>query len=113
MIYKGDVERETAVALLTVKPFTSKDCITIKYNSEHANKGWDRTFYINGPNEKNLKTITIGQQSGTVSVKASALNEMKEKKQPVFIYTTSLPSDKALAARVRVRRMLICKIEWN
>ena len=113
VIFKGSVEEGAADAFIKVKRLTAKDCITIRYYSENTSKGWQRTFYINGPEESNLKTITIGKQSGAVSVKASVLNEMKEKKLPVFIYTTSLPTDKAMAARVRVRRMLICKIEWN
>ena len=113
VIFKGSVDDEAAVASLKVKKLTNKDCLTIRYNTENASKGWERTFYINGPEERNLKTITLAKQSGSVSVKASVLNEMKEKKLPVFIYTTSLPTDKTMAARIRVRRMFICKIEWN
>ena len=113
IVFKGEVDRETSVASIKAKKFTNKDCITIIYNSENTNRGWSRTFYINGPDEKNLKTISIGKQSGSVGVKATVLNEMKTKKEPIFIYTTSLPTDKEMAARIRVRRMLICKIEWN
>ncbi|GEO11817.1 hypothetical protein [Segetibacter aerophilus] len=113
VIFNGAADQETAVALLKAKIFKPKDCIAISYKSETANKGWERTFYINDASEKSLKVITLNKQSGSVAVKASILNKMKEKKQPVFIYTTSLPTDKALAARVRVRRIFICKIEWN
>jgi hypothetical protein len=113
LVFSGEVEQETSVASVKTRRFSRKDCFTIIYNSENAARGWERTFYINGPADKNLKTITVGKQSGSVSVTASVLNEMKEKRQPVFIYTTSLPTDKALAARIRVRRMFICKIEWN
>src|SRR5215210_5350984 len=91
VIFKGDVEQENSVAFLKAKPFQKSDCLTIRYYSENAKKEWKRTFYIND----------------------SALKDMNEKKQPVFIYTTSLPTDKAMAGRIRVRRVFICKIEWN
>ena len=113
VIFKGDVEQENAHGFVKATQFKNTDCITIKYHSEKAMKGWKRTFYLEGPNDQNVKTIELSKQSGSVSVKASVLNEMKEKKQPVFVYTISLPADKAMAARVRVRRMFLCKIEWN
>ena len=113
LIFKGLVEQENPVAFIKAKQFTKSDCITIVYYSNNVNKGWNRTFYINGSDERNLKTLQLGKQSGSVSVNALFLNEMKDKKQPVFMYTTSLPADKTLAARIRVRRILICKIEWN
>jgi hypothetical protein len=113
VIFEGPVDQETAVAPLKAKVFTNNDCIIISYKSENANKGWERTFYINESSEKSLKVIRLNKQSGTVAVKAAILNKLKEKKQPVFIYTVSLPIDKGLAARIRVRRIFICKIEWN
>ena len=112
-IFNGEVEHETSVASIKSKTFTKSDCIRILYKSEHVAKGWERIFYINAPEERNLKTITIGQQSGRASFTATVLNAIKDKKQPVLIYTISLPADKAMAARIRVRRMFICKIEWN
>lgn len=113
VIFKGDVEQQNAVGFMKATEFKNTDCITIKYHSEKPMKGWKRTFYLDASNDQNLKTIELNKQNGSVSVKASVLNEMKEKKQPVFVYTISLPLDKAMAARVRVRRMFLCKIEWN
>lgn len=113
VIFKGSVEQENAVAFLDAKAFKKTDCITLEYRTENANKGWKRTFYIDASNDQNVKTIELGKQSGSVCVKASVLNELKEKKQPVFIYTASFPTDKAMAARIRIRKMFICKIEWN
>jgi hypothetical protein len=113
VIFKGEVEQENSVAFIKATRFKNTDCITINYHSEKVNKGWKRTFYLNASDDQNLKTLELNKQNGSISVKASVLNEMKEKKQPVFIYTMSLPTDKAMAARIRVRRILICKIEWN
>lgn len=113
IIFNGEVDEDASVVMPKTKKITNRDCITINYNSENTNKGWMRTFYINGTDEKSLKTISMSKQSGSVSVSATVLNEMKATKEPVFIYTTSLPKDKKIAARIRVRRMFICKIEWN
>ena len=113
VVFKGEVDQENAIAFIKATYFKNTDCIIVKYHSEKALKGWKRTFYFDASDDHNLKTIELGKQNGSVSVKASVLNEMQKKKQAVFIYTMSLPIDKAMAARVRVRRMLICKIEWN
>jgi hypothetical protein len=113
VIFKGQVEQENATALIRTNQFKETDCLKIVYYSENPSKGWNRTFYLNGTNDENLKTIDLKKQNGSVSVKASVLNKMKAKRQPVFIYTMSLPTDKAMAARVRVRRIFICKMEWN
>ncbi|MDQ6815659.1 MAG: hypothetical protein M3040_18160, partial [Bacteroidota bacterium] len=74
LLFKGEVDQQASVALIKATHISKKDCITIVYNSENADKGWDRTFYINAADEKNLKTITISNQSGSVSVTASVLN---------------------------------------
>jgi hypothetical protein len=80
---------------------------------DDPDKGWKRTFYISDSNDENLKTAEINTQAGSVSFNASVIKDLMNKKQPVFIYTTSLPKNKELAARIRVRRVLLCKIEWN
>lgn len=113
VIFKGEVEQQNAIGYIKAKQFKSSDCVTIKYYAENISKGWKRTFYIEDATGSNVKTIELGKQSGAVAMKASILNELKEKKQPFSIYTISLPTDKAMAARVRVRRMFICKVEWN
>jgi hypothetical protein len=113
IVFKGEVDQEDAVARLARTTFKPSDCITISYFTENASTAWERTFYLNDASENTVKAINYTKQSGTVSVKASILNGMKAKNQPVLIYTVSLPKDKAMAASVRVRRMFICKIEWN
>ncbi len=114
-IFKGAVDQENAVGYLNLKHVRYKkcDCITIKFKSDNENKGWYRTFFINTENDQQIKKIEMPKQSGAVTVSATVLNKQQEKRQPFFIYTTSLPADKKMAASIRVRRVLICKIEWN
>ncbi len=71
IIYKGEVDQENAVASVKMDQFKKTDCLKIVYSSENAGKGWNRTFYINGPNDENLRTLELSKQSGSVSVKAS------------------------------------------
>lgn len=113
IIFKGGVDRQDAVAYFKARQFKNTDLINIKFYSDNANKGWRRTFYIDDESNNNIKKIEMDKQSGSVTFSASVLAAGKEKKQAFSVYTTSLPTDKAMAARIRVRRMFICKIEWN
>ena len=113
LISKVRVDHDKSVAYLSSRSPKKTDCITVRYFSENVNKGWKRTIYFNARDERNIRTVEMDKQDGSVSVRASLFREMMEKKEPVFIYTMSLPADKALASRIRVRRMLICKLEWN
>ena len=113
LIFKGEVEQENPVAHVTSRLYKATDCITVKYYSEQISKGWTRTFYFNGSDDKNIRIVEMAKQNGSVAVKASAFRNMMRKNEPVYIYTVSLPVDKTLASRIRVRRMLICKIVWN
>lgn len=111
-LFNGTVDDTNAVIKLSSAGFKNADCITIAYATETSMKRWNRTFYVETARGQNLKTIKMDKQSGSVSFKASVLTDMQVKKQPVLLYTISLPADKAMAARIRVRPMLICKIEW-
>jgi hypothetical protein len=113
VLFKGSEEQENNRIDFKRTTFKKTDCFTIKFIAENAQNSWNRTFYINGKEDNNIKTLVISKQSGKVSVSALELSEMMNKKVPVFIYTTSLPKDAAKAATVRVRRILLCKLEWN
>lgn len=113
VLFNSVVDQEQAEIFLPGRVFKNRDCITIAYSSDNVSKGWRRSFYLDDANDHNIKTIESVKPKGVVFVKASVLNEMRKKKQPVFLYTMSIPIDKELAARVRVRRMFICKIGWN
>lgn len=112
VIFKGSDNQMNPLAILKRTKVRKSDCLLIQYNTQDADKRWKRIFYINDSSEQSIKTIDLDEQNGSVSVDASVLQEMT-KKSPVFIYTVSLPKDPALAAAIRVRRILLCKIEWN
>jgi hypothetical protein len=113
VVFKGTVEQPAAVASIKSKSLRSNDRITIVYHTENESRGWRRTFYVQDSTQENMETIELGKQSGSVTISATVLNAMKEKKKPVFIYTISLPKDKTMAARIRVKTLFLCKIEWS
>jgi hypothetical protein len=113
VIFKGNSDQPDPTVSLKATPFKETDKITIKYFMDNADNTWKRIFMVNDENEKSYITIELNKQSGSVSFKANKLKELMEKKKPFYIYTVSTPKDRSLAASVRVRRVLLCKIEWN
>jgi hypothetical protein len=113
VVFKGNSDHDNPTVKL--KPFSVKatDKITIRYFMTEADNSWKRTFYLNDESEKNFVTIGLNKQNGSVSFKATNLKELIEKKKTIYIHTVSIPKDPALAASVRVRRVLLCRVEWN
>jgi len=113
VIFKGNSDQPDPRASLKVSSFKATDQITIKYFMSNADNNWKRTFLVNDESEKNFVTLGLNKQTGSVSFQAGKLKELMGKKKPVYIYTVSVPKDPSLAASVRVRRILLCKLEWN
>ena len=90
-----------------------KSMLTIQYTTENGEKDWNRTFTFNYANEQTLKQASIKNQSGSISFAAKELLKAAQLNKPLFVYTTSLPNDPDVAALVRVRRILLCKIQWK
>lgn len=113
MILEGKSGEENVVGFFKRRKFNNSDSFTIQYNGAGNSKLWNRTIYLNAGKTENIKTIMLAQQSGSASVNAHVVEDAMEKQQPLFIYTMSLPKDPSKAAAVRVRRILLCRIEWN
>ena len=99
-------------ALSAASIMKGKGNFTITYNMENADNSWNRTFYFNTANDKVIKQYVMKSQAGTISIPISVLQQFAKKKQALHIYTMSIPKDPNLAAVVRVRRVLLSKIEW-
>jgi hypothetical protein len=113
IVFKGNADKPDGELLIKTPWLKSTDKITIKYTSATADDSWKRTFYINDSSDNNILTIPLSKQTGAISVSAGKLSQLMKSKQPLFIYTIATPKNKALAASVRVRRILLCKIEWK
>jgi hypothetical protein len=113
VVLKGNSNKPDTELVVKTSPLKSTDKLTVKYSSAADDNSLNRTFYINDSADNNLITCALNKQSGSINVTARKLTRVMLSKQPVFIYTMAIPKDKALAARVRVRRILLCKIEWK
>jgi hypothetical protein len=80
---------------------------------EKPEEGWNRTIYLNDAKDNVIKQYELKNQVGTVSIPVKILQQIARKKQAIHIYTMSLPKDPNLAAVVRVRRVLLGKIQWQ
>ena len=90
-----------------------KSMLTIQYATAEGEKDWNRTFTFNYENEQTVKQASLKNQSGSISFAAKDLLKAAQSNKPVFVYTMSLPNDPAVAALVRIRRILLCKIQWK
>ncbi len=90
-----------------------KGMITIMYQTKAPEDNWNRTFTLNDEGEKTAKRFEMNKQSGSVSFRVSDLKKAAVSNKALFLYTISLPNDPAMAATVRVRRFLLCKIQWK
>ncbi len=95
-----------AVAKMTGANFT------VQYAQLTGGTGWNRTIECTDAADKSLHTVQMPAASGSAAFPMTLLKKYAASKTPLFIYTTSLPKDKKKAAVVRVRRFLLCKIEW-
>lgn len=113
LIYSGVIDEPKATVYLKSSGINKRDCFSIQYVMEEPDNFWDRTIYLSDLLDNNIQTLPIPEQSGCVNVKASAFWKMIANKEAVFIYAVSIPKDREVAARVRVKRRMLCKIEWN
>jgi hypothetical protein len=113
IIFKGSSNQTNPTAFLKTSALKKTDKITIRYLMDNPDKDWKRTFLIRDESENNIATLDLNNPTGAVTFNVYNLQALRNKKKPFFIYTVSLPKDPSLAAAIRVKRILLCKIEWN
>ncbi|WP_207491398.1 hypothetical protein [Aridibaculum aurantiacum] len=106
---------ETAEPTITLSKSSVKknDILTIQYTTNDGQQDWKRSFTINDANEQTFKELSLKNQTGTATLKLKELAKAAASNKPLYIYTMSLPKDPNQAALVRVRRILLCKIQWK
>ena len=112
VIASGKSDKADSVINLKSSVLKKTDKIVLSYSAGSPNPGWNRTFSINNAKDENLITLPMSKPSGSVSLNADSLKKLIAKTKSFYIYTISLPKDRSLAARVRVARILLGKIEW-
>lgn len=113
VIHKGTADADDVITVPRVPHLKTTDVLTLRYHTENSDNTWKRTFYINDAGDQVLKTVEMNNQSGSVRISNAFLRKLIAKKEPVTLYTSSIPKDQLKAATVRVRRMMLCKIEWK
>jgi hypothetical protein len=112
--FEGE-DKEKNVVKLTIEQILKKKRFSVGYITPRDEKEWIRTFMINdstgsgisipktSPAKWRGKDVRFTTQSNDL---AAALSQHKK----IMIYFTSIPSDPAKAALVRVRPVHICTI---
>ena len=113
VVAQGKSDRVDSSAHLKASLLKKTDKIVLTYATTNANSAWNRTFYINDVNDSTMLTLRMNKPAGSVVISAATLKNIIAKEKSFYIYTISLPKDPSLAARVRVARVLLGKIEWN
>jgi hypothetical protein len=113
LLLQTPVESNEAVVVLNKATTIAKNTLSIQYKSADTESDFKRSFYINDAQEKTIKKIDLKAVDGTVIINTKDLKAAAASRKPLFIYTTAIPKDPAMAAAVRVRRLLLCKIEWK
>lgn len=113
LLLQTPVESNNASVRIDKSASQTKNMISIQYKSADTESDFKRIFYINDAQEKTIKKIELKNNDGTAAFDLRELKAMAASKKPLFIYTTAIPKDPSMAAAVRVRRFLLCKIEWK
>ncbi len=81
--------------------------LIITYTPVSKQSDWVRQFIITDSTDKELKKI---ENTAQLRIHNSDVARLLERRDRIRIYTLSIPKDPALAAVVRVRRILLCTI---
>jgi hypothetical protein len=113
LLAQSSTEKPEPVITIDKANMKKKATITLQYTTEGAQENWKRTFYFNDKSEKTFKRSELKSQDGTITFALKDLLQAANSNTPLNLFTTSLPTDKSMAAVVRVRRFLVCKIQWK
>jgi hypothetical protein len=113
LLIQTPVEANEPIIRIAKASTRTKNTISIQYKSGDTESDFKRSFYINDASEKTIKKVDLKGIDGTITINSMDLKAAAAAGKPLFIYTMAIPKDPALAAAVRVRRFLLCKIEWK
>jgi DNA segregation ATPase FtsK/SpoIIIE-like protein len=82
--------------------------VAYKESDPAKEKEWNRSFMFVGDNDNELLRKDSTRK---VSITAAELKKLFANQKKIRIYTIAIPTDPDLAARVRVRRVLLCTLE--
>ncbi|MCW3073461.1 MAG: hypothetical protein JWP69_530 [Flaviaesturariibacter sp.] len=81
--------------------------LTLNYSDKTAQRGWERSIILYSKTDLALNT----QKGATWKISNAILRLLSKNRNKLLLYTIALPTDPAIRARVRVRRVHLCTIE--
>jgi hypothetical protein len=93
-IKKADLDKKGSLVVSYIKP---------------VNDTWNRNLVVG---DSTLESSAAKQNGNTISfsIPNATLKSLLQKQNKLMLYTVSIPSDPALAASVRVRRVHLCTV---
>ncbi|PWU03929.1 MAG: hypothetical protein C5B52_02440 [Bacteroidetes bacterium] len=108
----SEKKSDSAIIYLNKLQLSQANSLIIEFTEAQQSKDWNRIFTLyNG--QKELIHFDFPQSSGIYELPVQKLAPRVHDERNLFLYTYSLPNDKNLAATVRVRRILICRIIYK
>ncbi|HEY2727418.1 MAG TPA: hypothetical protein VGI61_09620 [Parafilimonas sp.] len=105
-----DSENENNLFLIHSNQFGDKDFLTIKVDSEAADKEWKRNFFIYDSANNAIKDFVL-MNDKTYCLKLNELKKILVREKEYFIYTSVIPKDPQKAMLIKVAKQLVCKIK--
>ncbi|HUQ96714.1 MAG TPA: hypothetical protein VM010_03545 [Chitinophagaceae bacterium] len=106
-VFAATIE-DTTANRVTLTPEDLKNCgvLKIQYTEMPERAGWQRSLLLYDSNGNERKKITATR----LKLRHRTLRQLGKNTRQLFLYTTSLPADPAVAATVRVRRVHLCTL---
>jgi len=111
LLLQSPVESASPTIMLDKKLVNGKNILTIQYKAAESGNDMKRSFSINDENESTIQSTSLKGNSGTAVFSLKGLKKATGKNLSLF--TVAIPKDPSLAAAVRVRRFILCRIEWK
>lgn len=98
--------------LVKIKPALAKnENIIIEYGAFNVQKNWQRYIILTNEKEETILSKVFDFSSGRYVLSARDLSNISKNTGKIFLYTYSYPKDPALAATIRIRRLLVCQLD--
>jgi len=113
IVLNGNSNKPESSLIITTSCLKKTDKIEVDYIASSVDDKWKRSIFISNLSNDKIVTADLSTPTGSVSFQANKLESLMKQKEPAFIYTIAIPKDKSLAAAIRVRSVLLCKIVWR
>jgi hypothetical protein len=108
--HSDDMGDSKKVVTLTAKDL-NKLPLTVIYKQALEEKDWARSVMVHSDKDVDILNLQGKTSSGTFTLPAAKIKAALLKYKSLYIYSICLPTDPELAKAVRVRRVVICRLQ--